>query len=262
MWILGLTGLMSCQGEPARSYCEAVCDWAVTCQGTEREVDAGALSTQCLTDTHAADASCAKAEEGTVDPASRELLQTCTAAVDDAASASQCEGFVGSIDQIKSATPPTECASQGADAVGTYDAAVASTAETGEQLCQRFTDTFCHRTEECILGDLGGDVPQEAIDALGGTPFELCVQRLDPEFTSQCKTDDLYAAEASREAEPNAPRQFARECLRDFSSISCEDLFAGELSETCAGAFTTPQQAAAVAGALFQLSQDFAVYAP
>ncbi|MCA9491315.1 MAG: hypothetical protein KC621_15395 [Myxococcales bacterium] len=262
MWMLGLTGLMSCQGEPERSYCESVCDWAVTCQGTEREVDADALSAQCLAETAASDASCAKAEAGTIDPASRKLLQTCTTAVDAASGGGQCEGFVGSIDEIKAAAPPTECASQGADAIGTLDAAVYSTAETGEQLCQRFTDTFCHRTEECIIGDFAGDVPQEAIDALGGTPYELCLQRLDPQFTGQCKSDDFYAAEASRTTEPNAPRQFARECLRDFSTISCADLFAGDLSETCAGAFTTPDQALAVATAMYGLSEDFAAYAP
>ncbi len=261
MSFLILGALVSCKGEPARSYCEATCDWAVTCAGTERTVDGAALADACLADTRASDPGCAKQEEGKLDPVSRKAVEACTGEIDAAMAAGECEGFVGSYDQIATALPPEDCAAQGTDFVATYDAAVQATTETGEQLCQRFTDTFCQRTEECVLGDFANDIPQQAIDELG-TPFELCVARLDPEFTSACKGDDFYAAEESRTSEPNAPRQFARECVRDFSSISCEALFAGDLSETCAGAFTTPQQAAAVATALYGVSQDFAEYAP
>ena len=260
-WFVMLQGMVGCGGgEPTRSYCEAVCDWAVSCQETERTVDAEAMSAECLAQSRAADPSCEKAESGKIDPATRKVLEGCVGAVDDAAAAGECDAFVGSVDEIKTGTAPGECVGMGADAVATFEAARDATTETGAQLCQRFTDTFCKRTEECIIGDLGSDIPQAAIDALGGTPYELCVQRLDPVFTTECTGTDLYVQEASVD-DVNAPRQAARECLSQFASIDCPAVLAGELPEFCAGSFTTTEQATAFGTALFELAGDFAEYA-
>lgn len=260
--ILASAALAACgTGEPTRSYCEALCDWAVPCHGAERTLDEAAALDACLAATRASDDSCAKAEDGSIDPASKQLLETCVAAVDEAAAAGECDPYTGSIDELKTGAPPAECLGQGADAVATFEAAREATIETNDQLCQRFTDTFCERTEQCILGDFAGEIPDEVITAMGGTPFELCVQRLEPVTTADCRSEQTFAPEASLD-DVNTQRQSARECLRDFSTISCEDLFAGELSEVCAGSFTDPQQALDLATALYGLSEDFAAAVP
>lgn len=260
-WI-ALAAILSCKGgggEADRSYCDALCDWAVECHATERTIDSAARHESCLAATSQVDASCADADAGTLDPASAALLQTCVQAVDDLAAAGECSAFVGTIDEIKLGAPPQDCISQGADAQATFDAARDATVETGDELCQRFTDTFCLRAEECVLGDFGGQIPQEATDQLG-TPFEHCVNLLEPAFTGECKSQALYAEEQSL-TDANLPRQAARECLRGFDGITCEQIFAGTVPQTCAGAFTTEEQAVGFASALYQLSDDFAQYA-
>ncbi len=258
IWWMTLVGCG--EGEPTRSYCEAVCDWSVDCQATERTVDADALREQCLTETRASDPSCAKAEDGSMDPISKKTLQGCVSAVDDLAAAGECGAFVGTIDEIKQGAPPGECIGQGADAVNTFEAARDATTETGPELCERYTETYCRRTDECVIGTFDDGLPQAAQDALG-SPYDLCVARLEPVFTTECTAGDLYAAEQALD-EVNTARQSARECLKGFDAIPCDDLLAGNLPEFCAGSFTSTDQATAVAGALLQLAQDYAAYAP
>jgi hypothetical protein len=255
---LFLSLLGGCGGEPTRSYCEAVCDWAVDCQSTERTIDEAASLEACLTETRASDPSCAKAEEGSIDPVSKKALQGCVSAIDAAAGAGECTAFVGSIDEIKTGTAPAECLTQGGDVVATFEAARDATTETGPELCQRYTETYCRRTEECVLADFDGSLPQAAQDALG-SPYDLCVARLEPVFTTQCTDDDLYLPETSLD-DVNTARQGARECLAQFDTVSCEDLLAGQLPEFCAASFTSTDQATQVGGALFQLAQDYAQY--
>jgi hypothetical protein len=259
--LVAVFALLSCKGsdEPAQSYCQALCDWAVSCSATERTFDEAAEQQECLDATHAVDDTCLAVEDGTAGPADTALLGPCVTAIQDASAAGECSAFVGRIDELKVGVTPTECAAQGTDAQATYDAARDATTETGEELCQRFTETFCGRADECVLGDFSGQIPQEATDALG-TPFELCVAKLDPAFTAECKGSDLYAQEEDLTA-ANPPRQAARDCLAGFSSITCEDIFAGSMPKTCAGAFTTADQALAVATALVEVSDEFAAYA-
>jgi hypothetical protein len=260
--LVGLLALLSCKGdgEPSKSYCEALCDWAVTCGATERTLDEAAERQECLDAAHAVDASCADAEAGELDPAAKALLDPCVKAVDEAAGAGECSAFVGTLDELKTGVTPTACASQGADAQATYDAARDAVTETGDELCQRFTDTFCRRAEECVVGDFGGQIPQAATDALG-TPFDLCVQSLDPAFTGECKSSALYAQEEDL-TDANVPRQAARDCVAGFAAVTCEQLFNGdEVPQTCAGSFTTVDQALAVAEALYDVSEQFAQYA-
>ncbi len=254
--VLAALTFLSCTGEPVRSTCEAYCDWAVTCHETERPIDADVRRQMCLEATRARDATCAKAEDGTIDPATKELTQPCVDAIDAATSASECEGFVGTIDQIKASTPPAECVTAGGDTLAAWEDTRESTQETGQELCTRFAETYCGRAEECILGDF--QVPQAVIDEIG-TPFDICVNQLKSAFTDDCAANDLYAGEASID-DLNATRQAARECLRDFSAVSCEALSSGDpeqLPEFCAGAFTTPDQALAVAEAVLGVYQQF-----
>lgn len=260
--VLVLLASFACSGEPKRSFCEALCDWAVECQATERTVEADAMLESCLTATRASDASCEKAESGTMDPASAKLLEPCVNAIDTNAGEADCNGFVGTIDQLKTAAVPAECATQADDAVATFDAARDATVETGEQLCNRYTTTFCGRSEECILGDFGGQIPQEATDALG-TPFDRCVEGLTAAFTNTCVSSDLYHPEEDF-TDANIARQSARTCLADFSTVTCDALFDGNLENTslsCTTSVSSPDDLLAIGGVLFDLAEEFAQYA-
>jgi hypothetical protein len=255
--------ILACKGEPTRSYCEALCDWAVTCAEGERPVDAAALTEECLAATRASDGSCEKAETGSIDPASRSLLKGCVTAIDDKAAAAECDGFTGGFEEIKIGAPPAECTTQAGDYLATYNEARDATQESGPELCQRFSENLCQKTADCILGDFQGEIPQEAIDALGGTPVELCVERLDAAFTSECSSSGLYDPEDAM-LEANLARQGARGCIPSLSSVACTDLFANppQLSIECAAAFSSPDDLMSVGQALIGLSEDFAQYAP
>lgn len=248
---------MGCGTEPTRSQCEAVCDWAVSCHAADRDLDQAALLDECLAATRAVDDSCGKAENGELNIASLNLLNPCITAVDSNADAGECGAFTGSIDEIKTSIPPAQCAGTGNDAVAVFEAAKDATNESGEELCNRMTDTLCNRTTECILGDFNNEIPQEVIDVMGGTPEELCGQRLNPVFTESCVANGLYEAETSiTDANPN--RQSARECLDTLDATECGDLFAGDLDPLCAGIFSNPEDLLAVANALLSLSDEFA----
>ncbi|HHO52607.1 MAG TPA: hypothetical protein ENK18_17490 [Deltaproteobacteria bacterium] len=253
-------GLAGCGTEPTRSQCEAVCDWAVSCHVADRDVDQATLLDECLAATRAVDDSCGKAENGELNIASLNLLTPCITAVDSNADAGECGAFTGSLDEIKTSIPPAQCAGTGNDAVAVFEAAKDATNESGEELCQRMTNTLCDRATECILGDFNDEIPQEVIDLVGGTPEELCVQRLDPVFTTSCIDNGLYEAETSI-TDANLNRQSARECLDTLGETECADLFAGNLNPLCAGTFSNPEDALAVAQALLSLSDEFAAAA-
>ncbi len=256
--ILTAATAVSCKGEPTTSYCEALCDWAVPCHEADRDIDADQRYADCLAATEAQDDSCAKASSGEINAATRKLLETCVSAIEAEASAGTCDPFTGRIDDIKQGTTPKDCVSQGADAQKTFEAARGATAETSDELCDRFTADFCGKTADCITADLG-EIPDSVVTAMGGTPYELCVQRLDPVYTSECKADALYENPADVLDEPNVPREAARECLRDFSVMECDAVFSGSgMDPECAGSFSDNDQLLAVAGAMATLSQDVA----
>lgn len=258
--LLALT--LSCKGgigggEPTRSYCEAVCDWAVSCHAADRTIDEATRLADCLAATEAADDSCAKASDGTMDPIAKSALKPCVEAVDAAAAAGECDAFTGSIDDLKTAQPPGDCLSQGTDSQATFDGARDATAETNDELCQRLTDEFCIKTDACIVEDLG-EIPAAVVTAMGGTPFELCQQRLDPVFTAECKTGKLYE-DPDALTDANATREAARECLRDFTVVTCDAVYSGTgMDPECAASFSSEDQLLAVAGALSGLAQDYA----
>jgi hypothetical protein len=259
--MLVMLAALACKGEPKRSYCEALCDWAVACNATERPIDETASLEACLQATSESDGSCEKAESGKIDPASAKLLEPCVKAIDENTSALECDGFVGRFEDLKIATVPAACSTQASDAIQTFQVARDATQETNEQLCTRFTETFCGRAEDCLLGDY--ELPQEAIQAAGGTPAELCIERLDSVLTSKCISNGLYEPEDGF-TDANLARQGARECLGDFDAIECSALLATppELSPTCAAAFSSPEDVAAAGQALFEVSDVFAEYIP
>ena len=248
---------LSCkgQGEPTTSYCEAICDHVVSCAVAERAVDEAALKDQCLTDTRAADPSCAEAESGELGAVGRETLKGCVSALQDATDAGECDDITGRIDDLKAGTAPKECASTGTNVQAVYTAARDAVTETGDALCQRFTDTFCGRLDECVIAALG-TIPQAVTDQLG-TPLEVCVAKLDVQ-TQACTTNELYGAEESLQ-DVNPTRQAARECLRDFAIITCDALLAGDMQESpeCAGSFASADDTLAFGLALVETFTEF-----
>ena len=243
---------------PQTSYCTALCDWAVACAEDERAIeDADAVYADCLEATYAADSSCAEADEGTLDVASATALTACTDALEDASSEGECGGHTGSIDDIKAGTTVPECAAQGADAQAVYDASRDSTAESSDELCDRYTLTFCESLDECVVGEVySGDIPQEVVDELGGTPVDLCVAGLSA-ITDQCKSDSLYEPEAEID-DLNTARQGARECLNGIVELTCDELFSGEVPKLCAAAFSSAEDAQAFFLVLADLAASFA----
>ena len=251
-FIVCTLAMLSCkgEGEPTTSYCEAMCDHVVSCAAAERTVDEDALREQCLTDTRAADPTCADAESGELGAIGREGLKGCISAIQASMDAGECDDITGRIDDLKQGTAPTECATTGSNVQAVYTAARDAVVETNADLCQRFTDTFCGRFDECLIADLG-DIPTAVTDQLG-TPFELCVSNLDFQ-TQTCVNDSLYGEEESLQ-DVNLTRQAARECLRDFSVITCDALLAGDMQESpeCGGAFASAEDTLAFGTALFQ----------
>jgi hypothetical protein len=258
--VLVVLSMLACKGEPKRSYCEALCDWAVGCADADRDIDAEAEMAECLAATRESDPSCAKAEEGTIDPASAKLLTPCVTAIDDAAAAGDCDAFTGTPEQVLTGTVPAECATQAGDAVQTFEVAQSSSVETGAEMCQRYADTICRRAEECILGDFGGDIPQAATDTLG-TPFDRCVEAMAIAFTNDCIADDLYKAEESV-TDLNTARQGARDCLVGFEAVPCDQLMdQGALPESCAASQSSPDDLLAIGEVVLELGLEYAEYA-
>ncbi len=254
--------LLSCSlingAEPQQSYCEAICDQAVTCASDERAVDSGGLSGACLDATNGVDDSCATAETEGLDAVSAEALTACTDAIAAEIADGECSGFTGSIDDLKTGTPPTACATQGADAQAVYDAARDATAEGNDELCNRLSETFCNAAYDCLLEDFGGSIPDDAVTALGNGPVDYCLGQVEGQ-TQSCIDDALYSPEESL-TDVNATRQAARECLTDFASLSCDELFSGDIPQLCAGSFSSPEDALAFATALAGVANDFLAY--
>jgi len=244
------TGCEIASGEPQVSYCDAVCDWATQCAQNERPIDAD-LDTQCKADTNAVDPSCAIASAGELSLTQSTLLTSCTDAITTAQN--NCDSFTGSIDDIKMGTPPTECITQGDGVQETYDEARRSTAETNDQLCDRFTLTFCEQVDSCLVSQLG-DIPDTVWEDLGGTAVELCQTSVGVDtFSGSCSNDSLYILESDF-TEVNVARQGARECLRDFSSLTCDGLLSGQVPAECAASFTSTKQALAFAEGLVSVA--------
>lgn len=247
---------LACKGEPVRSYCEALCDWAVSCTAEVRDIDVQAETDACLEATRGVDPSCAKAEDGTIDPASKAALEPCVNAIDENAASGQCDVFSGGGIEDSVGGPPAECATQADSALDTFNEARDTVAGTGEEVCVRMADALCQKLSDCILGDT--EPPQAAIDALHGTPVDLCRQALDPAFTNDCVTNGLY--------EPANPRNPVREaalvCSTDVANAQCSDLLQAppDLGEECAGSFSSPDQLLEIGQALIKISDDYAPY--
>jgi hypothetical protein len=239
------------KGEPQPSVCESLCDWASDCAAAERGEDPATVRADCLAATEAADPSCADAGKG-LNAAASKLLTECTDAIDAEAAAGSCDPWTGRIDDQKTATPPAACATQGEDITKTWSAAQQAVAEPNDALCDRFSTTFCDAVAACVEERLGPDFAA-AVDAVGVAPADQCLSRI-AFHTDSCVDDGLYAPEESL-TDVNAARQTARECLLDFSTLTCDELLSGTMPPLCAGAVEDPT---AFAGAIGGVATEYA----
>jgi len=248
--ITALLSLAGCATEPQTSYCEALCDWAVECNAADRDVDAAALRAECIAATEAVDGSCADASAG-LGPADAKLTTGCTDALAERQAAGECTAFTGRYDEMVQAVTPTECATQGGNPQETFEVARDATAETNDEMCERFAHTFCDATDACVREQLGstGDA---VIEAVGYSPYDSCREKTDSN-TQACLTESQYALGESL-TDPNLQREFARECLGDFGAVTCDQLLGGQLPEACAGALEDPT---AYTGALAGVLTEF-----
>jgi hypothetical protein len=233
-----LFALVACKSEPQTSYCEALCDWAVSCAEGERDVDAATMRADCIADAEAADPSCSDAADG-LGPGDAKLTSDCTDAITAAQDAGECESFTGSIDDLKTGTTPTECATQGTGAQDTFEAVRDSTTESSDELCERFAHTFCSTMGECVEAALGDQI-SDAIASVGLDPYDKCIEDLQSQ-TDTCKSESQYAAEEDI-TDANASRQAARECLGDWEAVTCDDITTGSLPALCAPAVVDPTE--------------------
>ena len=89
-------------GEPQTSYCEALCDWAVSCAEGESSLSTDEMMDACLADTRASDPKCADAEAGELSIDKALILTECTNAVSDM----ECSGLTGSAIGLATAELP------------------------------------------------------------------------------------------------------------------------------------------------------------
>lgn len=241
-------------GGKQTSYCEAVCTWAVECAASERDIDTEAEMAECLAATQAADPSCADAENGDLSVTDGATLTECTDAIETASASGDCSAFTGNYASQEAGTPPAECATQGGTAAqDTFDAAQSTSVETNEEMCERFTSSFCEKLDECLQAKLG-DAYSTAVEATGTDPVAMCEEKVAPQ-TNTCESDGLY--NESEGTDVNTARETARECLNGMAEVSCDDLLAGNIPATCAGAFTDTETSVAFGTALLETAQAY-----
>jgi len=220
-----------------------------------RDADEDAMRSRCLEDTKAASNQCSKAENGELDAATAQLLPPCVNAVDDLAAEGDCGVFVGSLEERTLAAPPATCVAQGTDALPVLNAAQAATAETSGELCQRLAESFCRQTEECILADYGGELPEDLTNSLG-TPYDRCIAELSSSFTATCSQSDVYAM--SESITPNPTREAAFECLGGLTAGTCDGFMSVDTDPICTLAFVDAKTAQAFFTQVFDIVSSYA----
>lgn len=252
---------VGCAPTPSRSYCQALCDWAVTCQSTVRGVNPEALTQECLAAAKAIDPTCAAAEAGEIERAARDTLETCVAEIDGLADKLTCAAFVGTFDEIGAGAAPAACAAEGPDAAATFAAARGATTESGDDLCARFTDAICQQTEQCLLG-AGTTIPSGATAAIGGMPYAVCMERMALAFTAECFATDRWAQDDGFLTR-NDEREAALACTPKLPRLDCGYLLTVPplFPEECAGAFTA-EDAQAIGETLVGLADEWTSAVP
>jgi hypothetical protein len=230
------------EGGAQTSYCEAVCDWAVGCSGEEDALDA------CLEATRAADATCAGAESGDLEPVDRTLVTECVTSMAD----DTCEGLTGSVDQQTLAVPSAAClASEGTAAADAYNAARAATQSSGTDFCDDLGTSICAHVVDCLVGDLGVD---EATDVL----LTACEDTAISALVSSCKGVDL---EASYGTDPNLNRMGANTCATTLDGLadSCDVFSAAAWPAECGAVVVDASALPGMVSGLLSFAESYGV---
>lgn len=244
--IIALTAFaaVACKGDKGAqpSYCESMCELAVECAVAQRDVDADALMAECIAATEAA------GQCGELNVAEEKLAKPCIESLEERKANGECDAFTGSSDEVALDLGPADCLTQGGfgDA---WDAAQQTTSESGAEMCERFTSTFCDKITECVNSSAGYDPA-----TFETTPYDVCMTSMQGRI-DECATDGRYDVDGN----VNIRRDAVNDCLSDVGGeLTCDQLFAGDLPATCAGAFIDPDQAFAYGSGLAEVGASFA----
>ena len=212
---------------PKTSYCQSLCDWAVSCADGVSELSKEDMIERCDEATHEADSACADAEAGGMSIDDALLLSECTDGVDDM----DCDGLTGDEEAVLTGLPPLNCAGYGASdpegLVTTYNAARNAVMQTGAELCDSVVDEMCGSMVDCLMGDHS---ISEAEDFL----MEQCTDTAFGAFNRQCKETGLYDQTLPLDVNPN--RWAVERCVDGFEDAdACNP---ATWPAECAGAFT------------------------
>ena len=234
-------------GEPQDSYCESLCDWAVSCAEGESSLSTEDMMADCLEATRATDPKCADAEAGDLAIDESLILTECTNAVD----AMDCSGLTGSETDVGSGRPPeTMCiAAYGGleDASGidfsdptaladigayeTYNEARNAVMKTGDELCDDVSQSICDALVGCAA---------DTVDAEGSEGEELLMEQCLTAFegfVGECKSTGLY--DQSLPLDLNVTRWMADDCVAGMSEAGSCDFAAWMEQEECLAAFVS-----------------------
>jgi|GEM_PF-1966500 len=258
------------------SYCEAVCDWAVSCAAEGSSLTEDELMAACLAETEAQDGTCGGKEDG-ITPDEALILNKCTA--DQVAQ--DCSALVGDEDDIVKGTPPVATCmvayGQGSDALigavddlpesvtelndiqvyKTYNVARNAVIADGAEVCERFEETMCGYMTECLVEkggiDVGEDIEQTTTDA--------CIESIFGNMTDECIAEGRY--DTVIPIDYNPARWGAMECMDEWdataSSGSACDVFTTTPSAKCGLAFSSVEQAETVFTGLITFAGDYGV---
>ncbi|MGC6510918.1 MAG: hypothetical protein ACON4U_21055 [Myxococcota bacterium] len=256
-----VSDLKDAVGEAEESYCDALCDWAVSCNETDREIDSAALTDSCLAAVEAADPTCADYADLSVGDST--TLNLCTSGIDDNETAGECGFFVSSFEEVTNLSLddllPADCLIQD-PTLDTFVEARQATLESNTELCNRFASGICEATLACaptdqvdaVLADVGASSTQEYCLGLG--PISG--------FVSSCESGGLFEPEESLAAVPNTQREAARMCVAAVEeSTGC---FVSEIADfaVCGGAFVDPSELESLVGGLVDTLQGAGLDVP
>jgi hypothetical protein len=256
------------------SYCETVCDWATACvDGYTTSMTQDEAYAACIEATEADDAGCGGAEDNlSIDDAL--LLNECNTAQ----LAEDCAALTGSETDIVKGTPPElKCMvgyGQGSDAViaavtdlpasitelnevqvyKTFNNARNAVLDSGAAVCERWEETICGYTTECIADKTGVDIDQEYMD----TTTQACIDAVFGNITDECISSGQW--DSIIPIDYNPARYSAEECMdkldEDAAANGACDIFTSVPPAICAGAYLAdPSQVETI----FSLVIDFSV---
>ena len=246
--------LKDAAGEAEESYCDALCDWAVSCNATDRPIDAATLTADCLTAVEAADPTCA--DYASLNMADSTALNLCTAGIDNREADADCGFYVASFEEVTNFTLddllPGDCLVQD-PTFDTFIEARYATLETNSELCSRFATGICEAALGCaptdqidsVLAEVGAASTQEY--CLGLAPISG--------FVSSCESGGLFAPEDSFTSVPNTQREAARMCVAEIEASS--GCFVSDIADyaVCGGAFVDPSELETLVGGLVDALQ-------